>query len=92
MPDATGTLTATVAYALTRTDGVVPDAIYDQHFEVIRARHRLAAQSHDGARVLRPAGGDLLHRRFNAGVNAAAVERNKGVLRAKLRAEPRAFV
>ena len=30
--------------------------------------------------------------RFNAGVNAAAVERNKGFSRANLRVEPRAFV
>lgn len=92
VPDATGTLTATVAYAPTRTGGVVPDAIYDQHFEVIKHGTLARLKAMMGHAFYDPQAAIYYTGRFNAGVNAAAVERNKGFSRANLRVEPRAFV
>lgn len=92
VPDATGTLTATVAYAPTRTGGVVPDAIYDQHFEVIKHGTLSRLKAMMGHAFYDPQAAIYYTGRFNAGVNAAAVERNKGFSRANLRVEPRAFV
>lgn len=93
VPDATGTLTATVAYAPTRTDGVVvPDAIYDQHFEVIKHGTLSRLKAMMGHAFYDPQAAIYYTGRFSAGVNAAAVERNKGFSRANLRVEPRAFV
>ena len=91
-PYATGTLTATVAYAPTRTGGVVPDAIYDQHFEVIKHGTLARLKAMMGHAFYDPQAAIYYTGRFTAGVNAAAVERNKGFSRANLRVEPRAFV
>ena len=92
VPDTAGTLTATVAYAPTRTGGVVPDAIYDQHFEVIKHGTLARLKAMMGHAFYDPQAAIYYTGRFNAGVNAAAVERNKGFSRANLRVEPRAFV
>lgn len=92
VPNTSGTLTATVAYAPTRTGGVVPDAIYDQHFEVIKHGTLSRLKAMMGHAFYDPQAAIYYTGRFNAGVNAAAVERNKGFSRANLRVEPRAFV
>lgn len=92
VPDTADTLTATVAYAPTRTGGVVPDAIYDQHFEVIKHGTLARLKAMMGHAFYDPQAAIYYTGRFNAGVNAAAVERNKGFSRANLRVEPRAFV
>ena len=92
VPDTAGTLNATVAYAPTRTGGVVPDAIYDQHFEVIKHGTLSRLKAMMGHAFYDPQAAIYYTGRFNAGVNAAAVERNKGFSRANLRVEPRAFV
>lgn len=92
VPDTAGTLNATVAYAPTRTGGVVPDAIYDQHFEVIKHGTLARLKAMMGHTFYDPQAAIYYTGRFNAGVNAAAVERNKGFSRANLRVEPRAFV
>ena len=92
VPDTAGTLNATVAYAPTRTGGVVPDAIYDQHFEVIKYGTLARLKAMMGHAFYDPQAAIYYTGRFNAGVNAAAVERNKGFSRANLRVEPRAFV
>ena len=92
VPDTAGALNATVAYAPTRTGGVVPDAIYDQHFEVIKHGTLSRLKAMMGHAFYDPQAAIYYTGRFNAGVNAAAVERNKGFSRANLRVEPRAFV
>ena len=92
VPNTSGTLTATVAYAPTRTGGVVPDAIYDQHFEVIKHGTLARLKAMMGHAFYDPQAAIYYTGRFIAGVNAAAVERNKGFSRANLRVEPRAFV
>lgn len=92
IPDSAGSMTATVAYAPSRTASVLQKAIFDRHFEVIKfgALARLKAMM--GHAFYDPQAAIYYTGRFNAGVNAAAVERNKGFSRANLRVEPRAFV
>ena len=92
VPTEAGPLTATVAYAPTRTSNEVLGAIYDRHFEAIKHGSLARLKAMAGHSFYDPQAALYYTGRFNAGVMAAAVERNKGFSRANLRVAPRAFV
>lgn len=91
-PTQDASMTLTVAYAPSRSSNAIQTTIYDRYYETLKhgALARLKAMM--GRAFYDPQAALYYTGRFNAGVNTANVERNRGFSRANLRVEPRAFV